>query len=364
MWGQLWRFDALVMLGRIDDAEAELDYLEPAVTRMRQPLARYHLVRSQAAIHIGRGRFAEGLAATEQALALARQGGHRGGEFVSLAAEVIIYNFTGSDAIDLEKTLASIPGTGFAPMANSGIAEWHLAFGRLDEAARLYERFPPSTSSLPPFLWLVFDALRAALATAVGDAAGADTAYRSLLPHAGLHVSGGAGTVVTRGSTEHYLGLAAAASGRLDAAVDHLRAAVAANAAAGLPPCAAESQCRLAEILLQRDQPGDRDEAALAATTATTIAHRIGMRLVAARADALMARLKPRGGDSPLSRREHEVADLVAQGLTNRQIAGRVHIAERTAENHVQHILTKLGFNTRSQIASWATANRPSPTPP
>ncbi|MCW2631868.1 MAG: transcriptional regulator, LuxR family, partial [Pseudonocardia sp.] len=41
-------------------------------------------------------------------------------------------------------------------------------------------------------------------------------------------------------------------------------------------------------------------------------------------------------------------------GLTNRQIAARLVISERTAETHVQHILTKLGFTTRSQIAAWS----------
>ena len=54
-----------------------------------------------------------------------------------------------------------------------------------------------------------------------------------------------------------------------------------------------------------------------------------------------------------LSPREVEVAKLVAEGLTNRQIADRLVISERTAQNHVQHILTKLGFSTRSQIAAW-----------
>jgi DNA-binding NarL/FixJ family response regulator len=54
-----------------------------------------------------------------------------------------------------------------------------------------------------------------------------------------------------------------------------------------------------------------------------------------------------------LTRREREIAELVAHGLTNRQIARLLHIAERTAENHVQHILTKLGFTSRSQIAAW-----------
>ena len=54
-----------------------------------------------------------------------------------------------------------------------------------------------------------------------------------------------------------------------------------------------------------------------------------------------------------LSPRELEVANLIAEGLTNRQIAERLVISERTAQNHVQHILTKLGFATRSQIAAW-----------
>jgi DNA-binding NarL/FixJ family response regulator len=52
------------------------------------------------------------------------------------------------------------------------------------------------------------------------------------------------------------------------------------------------------------------------------------------------------------------VAGLVAQGLTNRQIADRLYLSERTAQNHVQHVLVKLGFSNRSQIASWAATQR------
>jgi non-specific serine/threonine protein kinase len=54
-----------------------------------------------------------------------------------------------------------------------------------------------------------------------------------------------------------------------------------------------------------------------------------------------------------LSKRELEVADLVAAGLTDRDIAARLVISQRTAESHVQHILTKLGFRSRTQIAAW-----------
>ena len=54
-----------------------------------------------------------------------------------------------------------------------------------------------------------------------------------------------------------------------------------------------------------------------------------------------------------LTRREQQVAQLVSEGLTNKQIAARLVISTRTAESHVEHIMTKLGLSNRAQIASW-----------
>jgi predicted ATPase/DNA-binding CsgD family transcriptional regulator len=56
---------------------------------------------------------------------------------------------------------------------------------------------------------------------------------------------------------------------------------------------------------------------------------------------------------APLTRRETEIAGLVAQGLSNKEIAGALIISQRTAEGHIEHILNKLGFNSRAQIAAW-----------
>ncbi|MEK8174237.1 helix-turn-helix transcriptional regulator [Streptomyces sp. M19] len=53
-----------------------------------------------------------------------------------------------------------------------------------------------------------------------------------------------------------------------------------------------------------------------------------------------------------MTRREREVAALIAEGLSNRLIAQRLVISKRTADAHVEHILTKLGFSSRAQIAS------------
>jgi predicted ATPase/DNA-binding CsgD family transcriptional regulator len=63
--------------------------------------------------------------------------------------------------------------------------------------------------------------------------------------------------------------------------------------------------------------------------------------------------------DSVLTRREREVAGLVALGLSNREIAQRLIISHRTVEGHVEHVLTKLCLARRSQIAPWLAGQRP-----
>ncbi|SDH36835.1 non-specific serine/threonine protein kinase [Lentzea fradiae] len=61
---------------------------------------------------------------------------------------------------------------------------------------------------------------------------------------------------------------------------------------------------------------------------------------------------------TPLTRREQQVADLIATGLSNKEIAAKLVIARRTAEGHVERILQKLGFSSRAQIATWVTERR------
>jgi predicted ATPase/DNA-binding CsgD family transcriptional regulator len=65
------------------------------------------------------------------------------------------------------------------------------------------------------------------------------------------------------------------------------------------------------------------------------------------------------GDAGPLGRREAEVARLVADGLSNKQIGTRLFISERTVDSHVRSILNKLGFNSRTQIAGWMRQEAP-----
>jgi pimeloyl-ACP methyl ester carboxylesterase/DNA-binding CsgD family transcriptional regulator len=75
--------------------------------------------------------------------------------------------------------------------------------------------------------------------------------------------------------------------------------------------------------------------------------------------DAMLGFLGEPAGQGPrLTGRELEVAELVAEGLTNHAIASRLSVAPRTAEAHVENIRRKLQVRSRAQIAAWMTENR------
>ncbi len=93
----------------------------------------------------------------------------------------------------------------------------------------------------------------------------------------------------------------------------------------------------------------------------TPRARAVDVRFAVARARSLLGQQSSNSpDDNPaesesdvLSPRERQVAHLVARGLTNREIAGELVIAERTADTHVSNVLSKLGLRTRAQIAAW-----------
>jgi predicted ATPase/DNA-binding CsgD family transcriptional regulator len=59
-------------------------------------------------------------------------------------------------------------------------------------------------------------------------------------------------------------------------------------------------------------------------------------------------------GVPQLTPREQQVAELIAEGLSNREIAARLVISQRTVESHVEHVLHKFGFTSRTQVVAWA----------
>ena len=236
-----------------------------------------------------------------------------------------------------------------AAMTRAQAALLLLVRGERAEAAEWYASLPePGAPQVPPFIRLNLEGVRAQMLPAFNDRATAEAVYRALLPHADLHLVGGAGAVMTGGSVRLPLGIAATVAGKPDVAVRHLRTAVAVNDAAGLAHPATLARFHLACALRARGR--EVDEAIGLLAEADAAAARMGMAPLRARIAAL--RGSPEDG-GVLSRREAEIAELVGHGLTNRQIAATAHISERTVETHVGHVLAKLGFTRRSEIAVW-----------
>ena len=65
----------------------------------------------------------------------------------------------------------------------------------------------------------------------------------------------------------------------------------------------------------------------------------------------------------PLTVREFEVARLIAEGMTNAQIAAELSVSPKTVSAHVEHILAKLGVARRTEVAAWAAGIRPGEPP-
>ena len=356
LWGHLWRFDALLQAGRIADAERELDELAPVAARSGQPLARLHVLRSRAALAFGRGAFDEVRALNDEAAALAVRGRHVGAAMTAQAVEWQVALLIGRDGLDgsLPAELAVHRESPVFAVMSTTMARWHLALCRPEEAARWYRDLaPPGSPRIPRFMSLIVEALRVQIALELGDTAPLEACYRFLAPYANLFVAGGAGATATHGSVHQYLGIAAAGLGRGAVAIRHLTASVEADEARGLAPFAATARHRLAVELRRRGRPGDAEAARAHADRAAATAARLGMEPLRRKITELDDALRDGGVLSP---RETEIAGLVADGLSNRDIAAAVHISERTVESHVAHILAKLGFSRRTQIAAWVVA--------
>jgi DNA-binding CsgD family transcriptional regulator/RecA/RadA recombinase len=351
LWGHLWRFDACCQLGAIATAEAEIAGIAAAAERLRSPLAQWHAVRCRAAIAVARGRYEEALRYGDEGISLARRAGQLGSLVPALGFMIILRSLLGQPASDDVSSLDEHSGGGVhTDWLRSIQARLYLLQGDRDRALAVYRQLP-DPPDVPPFVALSAYVGLAELAWELGDKGSAAELHRRILPHADKFACGGAGVVMVDGSARAGLGLAEALLGRLDDAVRQLRQAVETDTRAGMPGVTAQAQLYLAQVLLRRKRPGDAEEADSLAAQVEAVATRLGLAPLAERAAALRA--TPKAG--PLSPRERQVAALVAQGLTNKQIAASERISERTVDTHVRNIFTKLGFTTRTQLAAWFT---------
>ncbi len=370
MWGRLWRIDTLFETGQLRLIQRELTDLGSCLDRLSGPVGRWHQLNIAATLALATGRFTEAARLAREGFKVFSDMGHPGaigGLAVILSQSSLHIGLDRSglaEAFDLVPAQLR-PGT---VDTTQGVATIFpaltLALIRLDQGDRAGAEAAYALAG-PIRSWTPSPAMRMsawghALAVAIGLGRAEDIEFLAsqFEPFRGQHAANGAGAGVYMGPVELQLGLAAAALGRLDAAAADLQTAVEICGANGARGYAVQARVELAAALARRRAPGDPGDlgrAAAALDAAADEAEQLGMVPFTRRIEQLRARLPATAAvRSPLSPREREVARLVARGLTNKQIGETLFVSERTAENHVQHILVKLGFSNRSQIAAWS----------
>lgn len=173
-----------------------------------------------------------------------------------------------------------------------------------------------------------------------------------------LGESAGAGVIVARG--ERALGRALVATGDAEAAIPHMERALAAFARLQMPLDAGRTRLLLAQALVESEQETaiveargalacfEELEAGRDADAAAGLLRSLG---------ASAARAGPQGVGL-LTKRELEVLGLLAEGLSNPDIAARLFLSRKTVEHHVASVLSKLGLKGRGEAAAYAFRNR------
>jgi DNA-binding CsgD family transcriptional regulator len=369
-----WRLRSAYQLGRLDLVEAAMAATARLADRAGLPLARWHQLRGQAARAVLEGRFAAARTHNLAARRLASAFGDPLAVGLSYALAQHLATLRGDPGELPDDFWAAFATAPPSPMMTGFRGSALLVQGRRDEAQVAFEQ-------LRPFLdrpvdergWGGLIIQLVDLVETFGDAAAARGLADRLRPFAGFPGAYGAPTAIFVGSMRGLYGRVLARAGALADAETALRTAIDDDTALGARPHVVLNRLALADVLRRRADPSAAMPAATkaaadatgaadgtvaaeeAASAAAAEARRLDMPGPLARADRLLAELvASRRARNPLSPREEEVARLVSRALSNREIAARLVLSERTIESHVRSILAKFGYANRTElVARW-----------
>ncbi|MGK5678012.1 ATP-binding protein [Actinoplanes sp. URMC 104] len=331
LWGRTWLLDTFLALGDLAGYDAELARLAGLAERLGWPVARWHLLRARAARALLAGRLGPALELATEARDLAARSQDASAPYLylaflsGLAAQTGDYSWTDPMPFEGEQ----------APIAVAQLAQLAMGRGDRETALAATRRLRAVLPRLPA------DGRRTFVTVALGEVAAwvgehdiAADCYARMRPRAGVYLNSMSSCYGAVARTAGTIGVALGEpdAGRL------LHQAVVMEERLGAPSFLALARVAYARSLRATDPRRCRELASAALVTA----RRLGMRAVASEAAGLAR--------DELTAREREIAALVAVGLSNRAVAQRLVLSERTVETHVRNILGKLGFANRGEL--------------
>jgi DNA-binding CsgD family transcriptional regulator/tetratricopeptide (TPR) repeat protein len=357
LWGHVWLVDAAFQAGDLAAVDYELGRIEQFAAYRKHGLAWWHLHRLRATRAALVGDLDAAVAHNEAARAVALQigAGSTTGLYYAFLNQLALLRGT-IDREAAEATLAMLQQVPGIPLVRIFIPLIYALLGERDLARATFEEFRHMPGTVEVGLrWAALLAHIGITAVMLDDTETADRVYTELSGLAPTYAADGSGPVFCIGSLQRPIGDLALTTGRVDEAIRRYTDAIEMNARIGARPFLALSRFGLAKALVAKGGPGDLRTARTLAAEAAAEFRRLGLPGPLTAADALLARIDSEArAANPLSPRESEVASLIALAMSNRQIAEQLVLSERTVEAHVRSILAKLGYSTRTEIATWS----------
>ncbi len=347
-----WRVPTFVALCDLDSARAEVAVLGEMAERTAQPFMNHVAEHYGAAIALCDGNLAAAEAMAERSHDWGRLLTGRDASGIHGLQMFGIRREQGRLA-ELAPAVRILAGDGDREGAwRPGLVAVLTELGMEQEARRELARLAAEgIEGFRPSLWLATLTYLSDASAALDDEAMAAIVYPELEPLAGTNVMIGH-LVACYGSADRYLGMLAATLGEAGLAEEHFERALEQNRRMGASTWLAHTAYEYGRFLGRGRGSRERAEALL--DEAATLAERIGL-------EGLLAKIRSLGVAAPgadlpggLSPREAQILELVARGLSNREIGETLSISEHTAANHIRSILRKTDCANRTEAASYA----------